>query len=171
MREAFGAQQGDAWLTSRVGRITGSRIDEVCAYLKRASGDKKAGDSSKTRDDYLEELITERLTGRAKDHYNSPAMQRGSALEEDARRCYSAAMDSEVTPVGFVLHPKYDFTGASADSLVDDDGVLEIKCLLPWNHIHYVRRKEVPEEYYPQIAWEMACADREYCDFVLYCPG
>lgn len=170
MREVFGGQQSDAWLRVRIGRITGSKIADVCARLTRKSGDRKAGDYKAERDNYMLQLISERLTGRATDHYNSPAMQRGSALEEDARRCYAALSDDEVTQVGFVLHPKYSFTGASADSLVGDDGVLEIKCLLPWNHLAYVLKGEIPEDYMPQIAWEMACSGRQWCDFVLYCP-
>lgn len=170
MRETYGGQQGDAWLRNRVGRITGSRIADVCSYLTRKSGDKKAGDSSSVRDEYKLQLIAERLTGRAKDQYNSPAMQRGSQLEDKARECYAMVADEPVEKVGFVLHPKYDFTGASADSLVGDDGVLEIKCLLPWNHLKYVLLGQIPEEYVPQIAWEMACANRKWCDFVLYCP-
>lgn len=170
MRETYGAQQGDAWLRARVGRITGSKIADVCARLTRKSVNKKAGDYAAARDNYMLQLIAERLTGRAADHYNSPAMQRGSELEDDARRCYAALSDDEVTPVGFVLHPLYDFTGASADALVGDDGVLEIKCLLPWNHLSYVLKGTIPEDYMPQIAWEIACAGRKWCDLVLYCP-
>lgn len=170
MKNTYGSQQGDAWLKNRIGRITGSRIADVCSYLSRASGPKKAGDSSSTRDNYRRELISERLTGFAKDHYNSPAMQRGSALENDARMYYEGAMRQMCAPVNFVLHAKYDFTGASPDSLVGDDGILEIKCLLPWNHIAYVEAKQIPEEYYPQVAWELACTGRKWVDFVLFCP-
>ena len=170
MRETYGADQGDAWLHARIGRITGSRLAEVCDYLQRKSGDKSAGDSSGKRDNYKLELISERLTGRDKDQFNSPAMQRGSALEEDARMCYEKALNVIAEPVGFVVHPEHDFTGATADSLVNDEGVLEIKCLLPWNHLKYVIAEEVPEEYIPQVAWEMACTGRKWADFVLYCP-
>jgi exodeoxyribonuclease (lambda-induced) len=170
MRESYGGQQGDEWLKVRVGRITASRIGDVCSYLTRKSGDKVPGQPTATRDAYLLELIAARLTGQHKDHYKSEAMDRGSALEEDARRCYAAMVDEEVYPVGFVLHPLYDFTGASADSVVGDDGVLEIKCLLPWNHLSYVLEGKIPEEHIPQIGWEMACAGRKWCDFVLYCP-
>jgi len=168
--EIIGGQQSDAWLRARVGRITGSRIADVCSYLTRASGNKKAGDPSAKRDDYMDELIAERLTGRSKDHYNSPAMQRGSELEDDARLYYEAALKVMVEPVSFVVHQEHDFTGASPDGLVGDDGILEVKCLLPWNHIYYVRTQTIPEEYLPQIQWEMACTGRQWVDLVLYCP-
>jgi len=170
MFEAFGSQQSDAWLRVRVGRITGSRIADVCSYLTRASNKKKAGDPSAKRDDYKLEIITARLTGRHKDHYTTPAMERGTMLEDDARLYYEGATRQMAEPVGFVVHREYDFTGASADSLVGEDGVLEIKCPLPWNHLEYVLDGEVPAQYMPQIQWEMACSGRKWCDFVSFCP-
>lgn len=170
MRNTYGSQQGDAWLRNRVGRITGSRIADVCSYLIRASGNKKAGDPSGKRDDYKLELIFERLSGRAKDHYNSLAMERGAGLEDDARMYYEGVMRQMCEPVNFVLHPEYSFTGASPDALVGSEGVLEIKCLLPWNHLKYAIAREAPAEYLPQVAWELACTGRKWVDFVLYCP-
>ena len=170
MKNTYGSQQGDAWLRNRIGRITGSRIADVCSYLSRNSGDKKVGDPSGKRDDYRLELIFERLCGRAKDHYNSPSMQRGSDLENDARLFYEGVVRQMCEPVNFVLHPRYDFTGASPDALVGAEGVLEVKCLLPWNHLKYAIAQEAPEEYLPQVAWELACTGRKWVDFVLYCP-
>jgi len=153
-----------------VGRITGSCIADVCSYLTRASGKKKAGDSSAKRDDYKREIIVARLTGRHKDHYTTPAMERGTMLEDDARLYYEGATRQMCEPVGFVVHPEYPFTGASADSLVGEDGVLEIKCPLPWNHLEYIEAGDIPEQYMPQMQWEMACSRRKWCDFVSYCP-
>ena len=170
MKNTYGSQQGDAWLRNRIGRITGSRIADVCSYLSRNSGDKKVGDPSGKRDDYRLELIFERLCGRAKDHYNSPSMQRGSDLENDARLFYEGVVRQMCEPVNFVLHPRYDFTGASPDALVGAEGVLEVKCLLPWNHLKYAIAQEAPDEYLPQVAWELACTGRKWVDFVLYCP-
>ncbi len=170
MNNTYGGQQSDRWLRNRVGRITGSRIADVCSYLTRKSGDKQAGDSSGKRDDYKLELIFERLSGRTKDHYNSAAMQRGSELEEEARLYYESVMREMCAPVNFVLHPEYDFTGASPDALVGTEGVLEIKSLLPWNHLKYAIAREAPDEYLPQVAWELACTGRKWVDFVMYCP-
>ena len=170
MPNTYGGQQSDRWLRNRVGRITGSRIADVCSYLTRKSGSKEAGDSSGKRDDYKMELIFERLSGRTKDHYNSAAMQRGSGLEDEARLYYESVMREMCAPVNFVLHPQYDFTGVSPDALVGTEGVLEIKCLLPWNHLKYAIAREAPDEYLPQVAWELACTGRKWVDFVLYCP-
>jgi putative phage-type endonuclease len=170
MRIAYGKQQSDSWIRSRVGRITGSRIADVCSYLTRKSGTKGPGDSSAKRDGYRLELIAERLTGRAKDHYVSPAMEHGTNYENDARLYYEGVMRQMCEPVGFVLHPKYDFTGASPDSLVGADGVLEIKCPETTTHLEYVLGGQIPEEYLPQVAWELACTGRQWVDFVSFDP-
>ena len=76
MKNTYGSQQGDAWLRNRIGRITGSRIADVCSYLSRNSGDKKVGDPSGKRDDYRLELIFERLCGRAAELLTSDLPQK-----------------------------------------------------------------------------------------------
>lgn len=167
MRITYGKQQGDTWIRNRIGRITGSRIADVCSYLVIKS---RAGESSAKRNNYQMELIAERLTGRARDHYVSPAMEHGTATEDDARLYYEKAVGEMCIPVSFVLHPKYDFTGSSPDSLVGDDGVLEIKCPESTTHLQYVLDGKVPDEYLPQIVWELACTGREWADFVSFDP-
>jgi hypothetical protein len=72
--------------------------------------------------------------------------------------------------VGFVLHPKFDFTGSSPDGLVGSEGVLETKCPTTAKHLEYVIAGRVPEDYVPQIAWELACTGRKWADFVSFDP-
>ena len=172
MRMTGGSQQSDRWLRNRCGRITASRIVDVCSYLTRKSGDKVAGDPTSKRDDYRRELISERLTGYTKDHYNSPAMQRGSDLENEARLYYEGALRVMVEPVNFVLHPLYDFTGATPDGLVGSEGMLEIKCLLPWNHIEETESREIAPERFAQVGWQLGCGgkQRRWNDLVHWCP-
>jgi putative phage-type endonuclease len=170
MRNTFGSQQGDAWLRNRIGRITGSCLADVCSYLTRASGAKKAGDSSAKRDGYRMQLIAERLTGRATDHYVSLSMEHGTNTEDDARIYYEGATRQMCAPVGFVLHPQYDFTGASPDALVGSDGVLEIKCPETTTHLEYIDAGVVPPEYVAQIMWELACTGRKWADFISFDP-
>jgi hypothetical protein len=73
--------------------------------------------------------------------------------------------------VGFYVHDAYDFTGASCDALIDDDGVLELKCPTTAVHMKYVMGGEIPKDYVPQVAWELACTGRAYVDFVSYGVG
>lgn len=172
MKNTYGGQQSDAWLKNRCGRITASRIVDVCNYLKVNRAPSKAGDSSAKRNGYRYELIAERLTGKATDHYFSPAMERGTALEGDARMYYEGALRVMCQPVNFVLHPAFDFAGASPDSLVGREGMVEIKVLLPWNHIEVLDTKEISPERFAQVGWQLACGgkERRWNDLVHFCP-
>ena len=73
-------------------------------------------------------------------------------------------------PCGFFLHPDMPFTGASPDRLVGEDGLLECKCPATTTHLEYVMGGLVPEQYIPQIQWELACTGRKWADFISYDP-
>lgn len=171
MPEVYGAQQSALWLRAHVGRLTGSGLASICSYLTRKSGDKVKGDPTAERDNYLLEKIGERLSGRLADHYQTRAMSDGIEFEEEARLYYEAVTNTITKPVGFYVHDQYDFTGASCDALVDDDGVLEIKCPTTLVHLKYVKGGCIPKDYMPQVAWELACTGRAYADFVSYGIG
>ncbi len=170
MRELYGAQQSDAWIKNRVGRITASRICDVMSYTSRKSKSGESGSESAKRRGYKLELVAERLSGRSADHYVSPYMQHGSDTEEEARSFYELAVKTLVEPVGFVLHPTLDFAGASPDGLVGDDGILEIKCPKTETLLQWMDSKEIPDEYIFQMQWELACTERQWCDFYGYDP-
>lgn len=174
MKNTFGSQQGDAWLRNRCGRITASRIVDVCSYVAKGSKERndKRIEAGASRANYRLELISERLTGKTKDHYNSLAMQRGSQLEESALLFYEEALRVMVQPVNFVLHPLYDFTGASPDGLCGSEGMVEVKCLLPWNHLEVMESNEIAPERFAQVGWQLTCGgkERRWSDLVHWCP-
>src|SRR5450759_734134 len=91
--------QGTAeWLHARVGKVTGSRMADVMSFLKK-------GGESQRRKDYKAEIICELLTGRAQEHYVTPAMEWGLEQEVFARAEYELATDSSIDMVGFAVHP------------------------------------------------------------------
>jgi putative phage-type endonuclease len=157
-------EQGSGeWLHARCGLITASRMGDVLAYTKK-------GEPTQKRIDYGIELVSERLTGMAVDKYVSFAMKEGTRLEPDARTEYELAADVMLDRVGFVLHPTLDFSGASPDGLIDRDGGVEIKCPTRTTHVEYLMAGVVPPEYEPQMVWNMVCCEREWLDFISYCP-
>jgi putative phage-type endonuclease len=156
--------QGDTtWLFERTGRVTASRIGDVMAKLKN-------GKSSQARETYKMELLTEILTGRAAEHYVSMAMDWGIETEPIARSNYEMAKGVEVERVGLVIHPSIERSAASPDGLVGSGGLLEIKCPNTTTHVRYLLDGTVPEDYKPQMLWQMACTERDWCDFVSYDP-
>lgn len=158
------AQQGShEWLTQRLGKVTASRLSDVCAVGK--SGVPAAG-----RMAYMVELMAEVLTGvPCKSFDGNTDTERGIALEPTARALYEIKTGSFVMDAPFVLHPSIERAGASPDGLVGDDGLIEIKCPRPHSHLAYMTSGEVPAKYIPQMAWQIACTGRQWVDFVSYC--
>ena len=137
---------------------------DVMAKPKR--GDKELA----CRKDYRMELLCERLTGRAQDHYVSREMDWGTEQEPFARAAYEVAFDTMVDEVGLVLHPNMDFSGASPDGLVGSDGGIEIKAPKTSTHLNWRLAGIVSEEHQDQMMWCMACCEREWWDFVSFDP-
>lgn len=155
-------QQGSVeWLMARCGCVTASRIDVVCM---------KKGKTTAAREKYKLEVLTEVLTGRVTEHFVSQAMEWGIENEGTARTSYELTTDVEVEKVGFVLHPTIKRSGASPDGLVGDSGLVEIKCPNTTTHLEYLLAEDVPEQYIPQIMFQMACTGRQWCDFCSFDP-
>jgi hypothetical protein len=159
------------WLKMRIGCTTASRMFEITDRLKVNSptGAKK-GDYKKSRRDYMIELICERLTGRASEHFVSDWMARGIDDEDLARAAYEKETGAEVTNGGFYLHDSIEYFGASPDGNVGDKGLLELKNLKPEKHYAFLRGGPIPEEYIWQCNAQLACApEREWVDYGSYC--
>ena len=154
-------QKSPEWFAARCGRVTASRMADVCARTKSGYGAARAN--------YMAELVVERLTGKPTEGFTNAAMQWGTDQEPFARDAYSAKTGELVTEVGFVNHPRIENAGASPDGIVGT-GLVEIKCPNTASHIEYLMSKEPPQKYYDQMQWQMACAMAEFCDWVSYDP-
>lgn len=157
-------QKSADWYAMRCGCVTSSRLNDVVAKLKRKDGEAAA------RANYRKELAIERLTGNTYDHYVSPYMEWGTENEPLARTEYELLTGNTVTSIGGALHDSIKYFWASTDSLVNDDGILEIKCPTSINHLDVWVSGEIPEEYHWQMLGGMACTGRQWCDFVSFDP-
>lgn len=157
-------QQGTTeWLQARAGKVTASRVADVVARTKTGWGASRAN--------YMAELISERLTGVPASSFTNAAMQWGTDTEPQARTAYARHMQHTVEEVGFIDHPLIAMSGASPDGLiVDQPGLVEIKCPNTATHIDTLLLKSVPGKYLTQIYWQLACTGRHWCDFVSYDP-
>ena len=153
-------QRSDAWFEARIGKVTASKVADVIA--KTQSG------YAASRANYMAQLVCERLTGQREEFFISGAMQHGTDTEPLARAAYESRYDVLVDEVGFVPHPSIEMAGASPDGLVGDDGLLEIKCPNTATHIETLLSQTVPGRYNTQMQFQMACTDREWCDFVSF---
>jgi len=155
-------QRTEEWFAARLGKVTASRVADVIAKTKSGY--------STSRDNYMAQLVCERLTGQQGESFTNSAMQWGTETEPLARSAYEASTDIMVEELGFVLHPKIDMAGASPDGLVGLFGMLEIKCPNTATHIEALLTETVPTKYITQMQWQMACAQRQWCDYVSYDP-
>ena len=156
-------EQGSGeWLRERCGKVTASRIADIVAKTKNGP--------SASRGNYMAQLIAERLTGSVSESYVSPAMEHGTATEDEAVAAYEFYSGLMVERVGFVPHPTIAMTGASPDRLVAAAGLVEVKCPNTATHIETLLGRSVPGKYVHQMQWQMACTEREWCDFVSYDP-
>jgi putative phage-type endonuclease len=153
-------QGTEEWFTIRIGKVTASRVADVIAKTKTGY--------SASRDNYMAQLVCERLTGQKGESFTNAAMQHGTETEPLARAAYEALKDVLVDEVGFVPHPTIEMAGASPDGLVGDDGLIEIKCPNTATHIDTLLSQTVPGKYNTQMQFQMACTGRQWCDFVSF---
>lgn len=154
-------QRTDAWFSSRLGKVTASRVADVMAKTKTGP--------SASRQSYMDQLVVEILTGQRADSFSSTAMQWGTDTEPLARAAYEARVGEFVDETGFHLHPRIEQSGASPDGLIGE-GLLEIKCPNSSTHCDVLVNKKVPGKYVIQMQWQMACLERAWCDFVSFDP-
>jgi putative phage-type endonuclease len=154
-------QGSPEWRLLRAGKVTASRVKHVIAKTKSGY--------STTRANYMDELIIERF-GVISDGFTNAAMAHGTETEPLARSMFELNTGLMVAQIDFVDHPFIEMSGASPDGLIGNAGLLEIKCPNSTTHFNYLREGVVPEEHKPQMAWQMACTNRLWCDFVSFDP-
>ena len=154
-------QRSDAWFEARLGKVTASKVADVIAKTRTGY--------SSSRDNYMAQLICERLTGQQGESFTNSAMQWGVDTEPLARSAYES-QNELVEEVGFIPHPRIEMSGASPDGYVGLFGMLEIKCPNTATHLDTLLTQSVPSKYITQMQWQMACAQRQWCDYVSYDP-
>jgi predicted phage-related endonuclease len=151
------------WSRARAGIPTASEFSTVMAKGQ------KAGTESKERRKYLLTLAGERLTGETVPGYTNMHMERGKAMEEEARDLYCFQTDHELQRVGFVLNDELK-AGVSPDSLIGEDGMLEVKTKLPHLQLAALLANKVPDEHIAQCQGGLFVTGRKWIDFVSYWP-
>ncbi len=127
----------------------------------------KDGGASLTRRTYLLKLAGEIMTGEPMDSYSNAHMERGKIMEDEARDFYSFTKDADPLRIGFIINGS---KGCSPDSLIADDGMLEIKTKLPHLLIDLLLKDEFPPEHKAQCQGALWVAERQWIDIAVYWP-
>lgn len=155
-------QGSPEWLAARAGSLGASQIHEALAKTRSGWG--------ASRDNIKARLIAERLTGAPQETFTNEAMRWGNEQEPAAREAYSFIKGVSVAEVGLKKHPTIAGSHASPDGLVDDGGLVEIKCPNTATHIATLLGAPIADKYIKQMQWQMRVYDRRWCDFVSYDP-
>lgn len=146
---------------------SGCTAEQLAAAVKAARA--RGASPAAARLKYLRTLAGEIIRGTPEDEgYSSAAMERGKATEAEARDMYAFARGVDPVQVGFV---KNGVAGASPDSLIGDDGGLEIKTAIAHIQIERLQKNELPTEHKAQVHGNMWVTERAWWDFESYSPG
>ena len=154
-------QGSEAWIQARLGIPTASNFRRIITA---------SGVLSRSSVGYMNELLTEWQSGTRQVIYTSKWMQRGIEMEAEARSSYALRTNTKVAQVGLVYRDKNRLIAASPDGLVNQDGLLEIKCPQPARHETYLYHGKVPTIYIPQVQGQLWVTKRKWCDFFSYHP-
>ncbi|EZA61676.1 hypothetical protein X777_10508 [Ooceraea biroi] len=116
------------------------------------------------------------------------AMKYGREMEEVARKQIAAKLKKDITPCGLFIYDEYPCLGASPDGIIDEDGLVEIKCpfsaenltadetLQKLPHFKTVFDQKNPDEmnrkhrFFYQVQGQLNITRRDYCIFVMWTP-
>lgn len=151
-------QRSDEWFAARKGRLTGSMVGAALGLAPYQS-----------KDDCLRALVRD-MHGMLTEFEGNIATEYGNNHEDDARRAYEMETGNDVLPAPFV--PYENWSGASPDGYVGDDGLIEIKC--PFGK----RKDDEPQfdpiadqpHYYAQVQVQLHFTGREWCHFFQWAP-
>ena len=153
-------QNSDEWFDLRKEKITSSNFDKIYANYGKPFGNPAI--------QYAQKKALERVTKEVEPQgYKSAAMQRGTDLEPLARMVYQEETFNEVLNGGFM---EFGNLGDSNDGNVGKVGCVEFKCVIPNTHWSRLLKGGYDTSYKMQIQGHLYIGDKEWCDFVQYCP-
>lgn len=152
-------QTTEQWEALRLGKLTSSKLGVVMANYGKAFGEPAKK--------YAINIAVEQITGqKSEPSYSNDHTERGHEQEPLARMEYEEAFFCEVTNGGFFENFGI---GCSPDGLVCDNGLIEIKSVIPSVHYDNIRRGDIDPAYKWQCYGNLMITGREYLDFISYC--
>ena len=150
------------WLESRKGCITGSKFRDARDRLKNGNPSSKAIL-------YAKDVARERCGGTAEKVFQNAAMKFGSEQEKFAIQAYETKTGNLAEPVGFFKTEDGMF-GLSPDSLINDDGVLEVKTMVSSDTLFTAVAEGDISAYQDQCDGYLWLLGRKWVDLVLWAP-
>ena len=154
-------QGSEAWHEAKLGLFSGTKFQTVVS-----------GKSTKGYKDLILNIAGEIISCTKDETYSNAIMERGIEMEAEAKKVYSEFYEVNVEEVGLCLYDELEqWVGVSPDSLVGEDGGLEIKCPLMKTHLNYIKAGTLPNEYKWQVQGSLFVTGRKWWDFMSYYPN
>ena len=153
-------QNTEEWLQLRAGKLTSSKLGVIMANFGKAFGEPAKK--------YAVDIAIEQITGVPMSNtYSNEHMERGHEQEPIARMLYEEETFCDVTNGGFFESKN---VGCSPDGLVND-GVIEIKSVIPHVHFANIKRLAFDPAYRWQCIGNLKFTGSAWIDFISYCEG
>jgi len=160
-------QLSPEWFEIKLGKVSASRMS---AILAKGQG----------RQDLMEQLALERITGKREPSFSSKDMEDGIIAEPFIRQEYEDMANVSVELVGWVEHDNNQI-GISPDGLIGKSGGIEIKKRIKKVQYHYAVSRHtrgpyrmklysgIPLDPYRQIQTSLWVTKRKWWDYVSAC--
>lgn len=134
-------QKTPEWDELRLGKITGKKLK---------------GLMGRTRQEWIYQLVAERLSVTDESFQLESDLMRGVRLEEEAIKAFEIETGKIVDKIGFCVSDKSEYIASSPDGLIKDKKgkyteAVEVKCLSGKHHIEAFFTKKVPKEHEAQV--------------------
>ena len=158
-------QYSNEWWKARLGKPSASNAKKLVT---------STGLPSKSLKDYGIELANDLYVGEAVDQWEGNVhTQRGTELEAVARSLYELIRGTQIGEVGMFINDGEQYI-ASPDGVIEDKGILEIKCLTATRHtkaiLYYAKHKKVPSDYCSQLQMQLFVSGYKYAHYMFYHP-
>ncbi len=153
-------QNTDEWLAIKVGKFSASIAADLLMDKKNVG-----------YTNLINRIVEERITGlptESKTFAGNKNTDRGHEFEPVAREDYEFRSFNDVVQVGVVELD--DWCLCSPDGLINENGLIQIKCPIFNTQKEYLKTKKVPGNYYKQMQFELFVTGREYNIFYSYHP-
>lgn len=151
-------QNTPEWFNIRKGRMTGSNAQAI-------------GNNGKGLDTLCYYTMSLKYSSAEPDNYTNEHLERGKQLEDQACELYSLENSANLRKIGFISIG--DYIGVSPDRLLEDKGLLEIKCPDDKNYFKILIKgwEEIDTAYEWQCQMQMLVTNRDYCILKYYNPN
>lgn len=152
----FSTEQGsDEWKQLRLHSVGGTAIGKITP-------------KGKQRSDLINIFVGEMVTGIPYEGKSFTHAERGIEFEPVARSAYEFRRDVSVEHISIIKLG--DYMHVSPDGFVGSDGIIEIKTRLPHIFVGAIKSGHLPKATMQQIQWGLFISDRDWCDYIQFCP-